>query len=289
MVCLAAGAIGRRYRLHARRPGAAMNLRPFRLGASVEWRTDLPSGANHKIESVAEAPPALVRVDISGPLEQRAGFYDPCGGWSDGHDAVAERLCAAFAEGDVLLVVDSPGGACAGIQQGLATALKAKAANGRHVTVWADEMIGSAAAWWSLAIGDEIFIPAAGQVGSIGARGEHLDISKAMEIAGEKKTYFADPPEKIALAPEYPLSKVGAERGNRDVSIAANSFREAVCAGPIGQRRGLTPEGLVALGADMLTGLAAVNAGLADGVASFDEVVAYALAQAGREENAART
>ncbi len=289
VVCLAAGAVGRRYRLHARRPGASMLRRPYRIGSNIAWRLDAPASGNRTIAPPEEAPAGLVRVDIAGPLEQRAGLYDECGGWSDGHDAVAERLCAALAEGDVLLVGDTPGGACAGLQQGVALALKAKAQYGRKVIGWADEMIGSAGVWWSHALCDEMFVPAAGQVGSIGARAGHLDVSKAMEMAGEKMTYFADPPEKVALAPEYPLSKVGAERGNRDVKLAADAFRAAVCAGPIGVRRGLTPEGLLALGADMLTGQAAVDAGLADGVATFEEVVAYALAQAGREEAAVRT
>ena len=56
----------------------------------------------------------------------------------------------------------------------------------------------------------------------------------------------------------------------------------------MGQRYGLTPEFLIELGADMLTGQAAVDAGLADGVASFDEVVAYAL-QLASESASTRT
>lgn len=186
-------------------------------------------------------------------------------------------------------MVDSPGGAVAGLQQGVARALAAKAAKGRRVTVWADEMIGSAAAWWALCLGDEIYLPSAGQVGSIGARAGHTSIAGALEKEGVVVTYFADPPEKVSLAPERPLDEVGAARGMRDVKLAADAFRAAVCAGPIGIRRALTPDGLIALGADMLTGQAAVDAGLADGVATFDEVVAYALAQAGREEATVRT
>jgi ClpP class serine protease len=216
-------------------------------------------------------------VRIDGPIEQRAGYHDICAGWSDGHDAICERLCAAFEQGDALLVVDSPGGAAAGLQQAVARVLEAKQRHGRRCTAFADEMIGSAADWWVDAICDECFLPPAGQKGSIGARGEHLDISGMMAKEGLKKTYFADPPDKIAFAPEFPLGPVGEARGNRDVKIAADAFRAAVCAGPIGQRYQLTPEYLVELGADMLTGQAAVEAGLADGVESFDAVVEYAL------------
>lgn len=279
-MCLAAEGLGRRYPLHARRPGPEINRRALLTATGVEWRAgsaDLPSGASHVIAAVVPPKPALIRVDIVGPLDQRAGFADQCGGWSDGHDAIAERLCAAFAEADVLLVVDSPGGAAAGLQQGAAKALAAKAKYGRRVTVWANEMIGSAAMWWACAIGDEMFTPPAGMIGSIGARGEHVDCSGALAKEGLVKTYFADPPDKIALAPEFPLSKAGAARGSRDVKIAADAFRAAVCGSPLGLRNKLTPEALIALGADMLTGNAAVAAGLCDGVASEDEVTAYAL------------
>lgn len=252
-------------------------------------RADVPSGANHTIAPVAPEPPGLIRVDISGPLEQRAGYHDECGGWSDGHDAIADRLCTAFEEADVLLVVDSPGGAVAGLQQGVARAMAAKATHRRKVTVWGDELIASAAMWWAACVGDEIYIPPAGQVGSIGARGAHASIAGALEKEGVAFTYFADPPEKVSLAPEKPLDEVGLARGMRDVKLVADAFRGAVCTSPIGVRRALTPEGLYALGADVLTGEAAVEAGLADGVATFEEVTAYALAQAGREENALRT
>src|SRR4029434_7818557 len=109
----------------------------------------------------------------------------------------ATRFGASFAEGDALAVGDTPGGACAGLQQGVARALQAKAKYGRKVIGWAAEMICAAGAWWMLALCDELFIPVAGQVGSIGARGEHLDVSEAMKIEGVKKTYFADPPAEV--------------------------------------------------------------------------------------------
>lgn len=217
---------------------------------------------------------------MMGPLEQRAGFHDPCGGWSDGHDALADRLCEAFEEGDVLFVGDCPGGAAAEIPANVRRALEAKDQYKRRATGFGKPMVGSAAMWWMTAVCDEIFGEADSQFGSVGARGEHVDISGMMAQEGVKKTYFADPPEKVALAPEFPLSAIGAARGNRDVTMAADAFRAAVCASPIGKRNGLTPEFLKELGADMLTGQLAVDAGLCSGVEPFETVVAYALSLA---------
>lgn len=271
-MCLSESGIGRAYRVFARRPGAELNQRLDRGGRA---RADLPSGATHVIEPVA-AP--LVRVDLMGPLEQRAGYHDICAGWSDGHDAVAERLCAAFAEGDVLFCIDSPGGACAGLQQGISVALKAKVAHGRRVTVWANEQIGSAAAWWAYALGDEIFIPAAGQFGSLGARAQHESIAGLLEKEGIACTYFTWPDAgKVAFAPELPASDETRRRGERDVSLAGEAFAKAIEESPVGQRYGLTRDYIASLHADMLTGQQAVDAGLVDGVATEAEVLEYAL------------
>ena len=265
--------MGRTYRLHAARPDARLN-RPI---VRADIGADLPSGAAHVIAPVA---PQLTRVDISGPLEQRAGYHDPCGGWTDGYDAIADRICAALSSGDVLLVGDTPGGAAAGIQQAVDRVLLAKAHHGRRITGWADEMIGSAGMWWFLAVCDELYLPSQGQIGSIGARGGHLDVSEAMAKAGEKLTYFTWPNEgKIAFAPELPLGEIGKARGSRDVAIAGEAFCVAVCSGPIGLRYKLDRDAVIALGADMLTGANAVGV-LADGVATFEEVTAYALSLA---------
>ncbi len=282
ILCLAPSGIGRRFRLHAERPGAALNSRVERP------RADLPGGAAHVVAPVEDAHP-LILVRIQGAIEQRAGYYDECGGWSDGHDAICERLCDAFEQGDVLLLVDSPGGAAAGIDQNVTRALAAKTAHGRRVTVYADEMIGSAATWWAMALGDEVYGPPAGQFGSIGARGAHTSIAGALDKEGVVVTYFADPPEKVALAPERALDATGAARGMRDVTLAADAFRAACCASPLGMRGGLTPEYLKELGADMLTGIAAVEAGLADGIDTLENVIAYALALAESDVVAAPT
>lgn len=282
--CLSDAGIGRTYKLYSSRPGPELNERVSRRADArardeQRERADLPSGSSYAIEPV-EAPSPLICVRIQGPLEQRAGYHDICAGWSDGHDAVCERLCAAFAEGDVLLMVDSPGGAAAGIQQNVQRALDAKAKYGRRVTVFADEMIGSAATWWSMALGDEIYGPPQCEIGSIGARGGHTSIAGLLAKDGIVVTYFADPPEKVALAPELPLSEIGASRGMRDVRLAADAFRAAICASPLGTRSGFTPEYLIELGADMLTGIAAQEAGLLDGIETLETVTDYALALA---------
>lgn len=275
VVCLDASALGRSYPLHARRPDASM-LR--RLTAAP--RLDVPSG--RVVAPTADVAPSVVRVDVLGPIEQRAGYHDPCGGWSDGHDAIAERLIAAFQESDVLLAVDSPGGAYAGLFEGIKRAHAAKLASGRRVTGYVDETCASAAYAWAAVLCDEIYGPESMLVGSIGARSSWCGEAGALEQAGLVVEHFAWPPGKVAMASEKPLSDLGRARGERDVTLAGEAFAAAV------ERargaRGLTRKAILRLDADCLSGGAALDAGLVDGVASLDEVIALALAGAERNE-----
>lgn len=263
-MCLDLGAVGRTYRLYASRPGSEFN---YRLDGGAP---DEMSGQG--LPDAAALSGAVTRVNIRGPIEQRAGYQDACGGWSDGHDAIAERLIDALTQGDVLLVVDSPGGSYAGLQEGVRRAVDAKVKHGRSVTVYADEMIGSAAYWWAACVGDKIYGPASMLVGSVGARSAHCSIAGSLEKEGVEITNFAWPPGKTALSSEQPLSEIGKTRGNRDVRSAAEAFFAAV-----GPPRGLTHKDIMKLDADCLSGQAAVAAKLADGVASFEDVVGYAL------------
>jgi ClpP class serine protease len=218
-------------------------------------------------------------VDVLGVLEQRAAYHDgegACsGGWVDGHDAIAERMIAALEISDVFMVIDSPGGAAAGLEVSVNRVLEAKERFGRRVTVYADEMIGSSALWWAAVVGDEIYGPPSMVVGSIGARGGHMSYAGQLQQDGLEPTFFSWPPGggKVAFAPELPLSPLGLSRGERDVTLAGEAFARV-----IEQHRGIPFDQIIALNADVLPGQLAVDAGLADGVASFDDVLGYALA-----------
>jgi ClpP class serine protease len=276
VVCLAPSAIGQTFRLRAEYPDAATNRR---LSGSTRDVVAEPDGTVIDL-SPPEDGPIVTRVDVCGVIEQRAGFQEMCGGYTDGHDAIADRMCDALAQGDVVMVFDTPGGAHAGMQEAIRRVEDCKAEYGRRVTGFVDEMCGSAGYWWAACVCDEIFAPEAGIIGSIGARAAHASIAGALAREGVEVTYFAWPGEgKVAFAPELPLSDLGAERGDRDVAIAGEAFAAAV-----GPRRGLSRDEIVALDADALSGQMAVDAGLIDEVASYEDVLEYAV----RRANAAR-
>lgn len=226
-------------------------------------------------------PAGLARVTISGPLETRAGYHGECGGWSDGYDAFADRMTEALAEADVLLVFEeAPGGAVMGIVECVTAIIAAKALYGRRIfAVCSSGMVASAAFWLACALTDpgEFYLSAGSMAGSIGARSAHVSEAGALAQQGLEWTDFAYPAGKVALSPARALSDVGKARGQRDVMDAFNAFQSAVTSA----RPALTRKAIVALDADMLTGAAAVAAGLADGVATIEDVEAWALSRAG--------
>jgi ClpP class serine protease len=268
--------MGKRFALFDERPGPECN-EPY----SGTPPFPLPSQEDDEESSDLEVYAGVTIVRINGPLEQRASAHGECGKWCDGHDAVAERLIDAFGAGDVVLVVDSPGGAHAGLQEAIRKVLREKKESGRFVTAYADEMIGSAAYWWVACVADEIYAPESAIIGSIGARSVHVSITGALKKSGHEVTYFAAPgPGKIAFAPELPLSDIGRARGERDTQLAFDAFAKDVS-----KARGIPRKEIEELDADALPATLAVDAKLIDGIASLDEVLALALARAGKAEN----
>lgn len=273
-MCLAASAIGREFIGYSERPGAQFNQR---LTADYAGAIETVPGV---IEStIVEASPVVVRVDIAGPIAQRCTPRGECQSFVEGHDNIAEKMIAALEVGDVLLCFDTPGGAYAGGQQAIASILEAKALYGRRITGWVDELCASMGAWYAYALCDEIYLPIAGAIGSIGARSAHGSVAGALAQAGVAVTFACWPNEgKIAGVAELPLSDVGKVRMDRGVDEAGEQFAAAIIASPYGMRHGFTRDMIVSLSADCLSGANAVAAGLADGVASFNDVKSYALA-----------
>ncbi len=275
-MCLADSAYGKSYKLHASRPAyiRSRDLTSPR-GDAISWANEQPEGV-----IVPEAA-AIATVTISGPTETRAGYHGECGGWSDGYDAIADRMIDAFADADVLLVFEeAPGGAVMGIVECVSRVLAAKAQYGRRCYVVVNSGMAASAAYWlacSFADPGEFYVSAGSMVGSIGARSAHVSEAGALAQAGLEWTDFAYPAGKVALSPARALNETGKTRGERDVMAAVNSFFGAVTAA----RPWLTRGALIALDADMRIGAEAQAAGLCDGVATLEDVEAWALSRAG--------
>jgi ClpP class serine protease len=232
-----------------------------------------------RIEPEPKADVTLVRID--GVIKQHAGSEGPSGSYVDGQDAICERLSAAFEMGDAVLCIDSPGGAVAGGPENIRRVQEMKAKHGRRCTVHTEALCASMALWWALAIGDAFYVSRDGRAGSIGARGALGSIVGALAKEGIDVEIIEDPDGKACGAPERPIDEEARARAQAEVTAAADMFRAAVCESAVGKRHGLTPDALKAMRGKIYQGEAAVAAGLADGVATLEDVLTEALAMAG--------
>ena len=251
--------------------GSVLALASSAYGSTVSMREDAPT----KPEPVG----GVAVIGVHGPLLQRAE-YGLCA-FADGYDALTERMLAAFESPDVgavVMVVDSPGGDVAGLEESLRRITAARDASGKPVFAYIDEQAASAAYWIvaKVATGG-ITMPVSGKVGSIGTITGLVDESGALEQAGIKITVIASPEGKAAGAPGVGLNDLATARITEFVEASTTRFVRSVA-----EVRGLQSKAVRAFDGAQLNGDAAVKAGLADRIGSLEEVLAEAAAAAAK-------
>lgn len=186
-------------------------------------------------------------------------------------ESFLEQFDAAMADDDVshvVIHVDSPGGSVFGVPE---CAARIRAARGKKpITTVCDPLMASAA-YHIGAAGDEIAITVSGMTGSIGVIWIHFDFSKALEDSGVKATIITHGRRKAETSELAPLGdearahieQICADYGDR-FDAAVGEYRE-IPADEVQSRFG---EGAV------FTAERAVSMGLADRVASLDDVLA---------------
>ncbi len=209
----------------------------------------------------------LAIVSINGPLMQRGGW------WWDGYESIRGRFGAALSDpsvGAVALIINSPGGVCAGCFEAANAMRKMAAAAGKSVFAFADEMAYSAG-YAMACVAGEIYLPESGGVGSVGVIGVLYDCVKFNEELGFNVVVVASGDQKADGHPDAPLSEEAIARYRERTMQLAGLFAELV-----GEARGKTPQEVLGLQAACLYGRTAVSAGLANGVKTRDQFLAYA-------------
>lgn len=224
-----------------------------------------------------EVGSAVAVVTIHGPITQRATM-NFCG-YSDGYDAIENRICDALEDdrvGSVVLSIDSPGGDAAGLFETIDRILEVKARTGKTIVAYADECIASAA--YALAcVADRIFMPKSGEIGSVGCLAIHCDETAANAADGLKYTIFRSGARKAEANPIEPLTDSASQQLQTRVDQLASQFIAFVA-----KSRGMNPEAVRALEGAMFFGPAAMRTGLVDGIGSLDSTLrAAATASAG--------
>lgn len=213
---------------------------------------------------------AIAVLPVRGVIAHRAGSLDESSG-----GVSTESLAKTYARlmtdpniSAILLDVDSPGGAVAGVHE-LATQMLAMRGTKRVVAI-ANSTMASAAYWLAAAADEIVAIPSA-TVGSIGVASVHVDDSKQREQDGISVEVFTSGENKIEALGLGPLSEDARARRQARVNEAGNWFRGDVAKGrgvSVADVRAKYGEGMVFGAKDALA------AGLIDRIATYDETLA---------------
>lgn len=236
-------------------------LEPSALGREYE----IPEPADQ-----VSGPVAV--VSVVGPLMHHEHPFFPS------YDGIKRRVAEALASNAkcVLLSIDSPGGELAGCLD-CPVELRAMAeATGKPIYVYVDACTMSAAYALAMA-GDRIFVPSAGAVGSIGVISTLLDTTAADAAQGVRVTLVTSGARKADGNPHVATSEATIAVEQSKVNAFAGKFFDLVSS-----TRGIPADRVRGYEAGTFIGEQAIAAGLADQIATFDQVLAL-LSSAGAE------
>lgn len=187
-------------------------------------------------------------------------------------EILAREIRAAAADESVhsiILRIDSPGGTVDGTQT-LAQLVR-EVGQTKPVVSLAGGLMASAAYWYGSAASAIYIEDATTQVGSIGVVATHTDVSAAEAADGYKTTEIVAGKYKRIASNYAPLSKEGRATMQGQVDAIYAVFLDAVAA-----HRGVSAEQVHEQMADgrLFMGDAAIAAGLVDGVATLEQLVA---------------
>ncbi|MGL3208698.1 S49 family peptidase [Bradyrhizobium sp. BR 1433] len=240
-------------------------------------------------EAVAAAAPASVTVQpskiavisVSGPLTPRGSWF------GSSLAGIASQATRAADDPDVAAIVgdvDSPGGTVHGTAE--AAAAFAYAASKKPVIACVNTLAASAAYWIASQASEIVMTPSA-DVGSIGAMAMHVDYSKALEEAGINVTMIRSEqsPRKNEAHPFGPLSDEARAYVQGRINDAGADFIKAVAGG----RRVSQAKVREEFGQGRMFGAKeAISRGMADRVATLDQVIAGLVANAPAARTATR-
>jgi len=216
------------------------------------------------------APGAVAVLPLFGTLAPRANLMTENSGGTS-LERFTQAFRSAVISGDVraiVLDIDSPGGAVAGVEELAADIYRARGI--KPIVAVADHLAASAAYWIATAA-DEVVMSPSAEVGSIGVFAAHEDVSRALETAGVTTTLISAGKFKTEGNPYEPLSAEARAAMQTRVDEYYTMFTKAVARG-----RGAKIDDVRAgFGEGRVVGAReALRLGMADRVATLDEVIA---------------
>lgn len=220
--------------------------------------------------SMSRTAGGVAIIPVLDTLVNRGAWLDSRSGLTS-YEGIAAQLRAAGQDPEVrsvLLDISSPGGEAAGLA-GLADLIRS-VRQAKPVTAFVNDMAASAA-YGIASAASEIVISPTSIVGSIGVVMLHADRSGELAAQGVKPTLIFAGSHKVDGNPFEPLSD--AVRADLQASVDAH-YRQFLDVVEQGRGLRLTADMARATEARTFIGSEAITRGLADRIASFDEVLA---------------
>lgn len=210
---------------------------------------------------------ATMIVPVQGLLAPR-GVYSGTGTFTD---VLADRMREFGADakiGAIILDIRSPGGLVYGTAEAGDAIFEARQA--KPVIAVANPYAFSAA-YWLGAQATGFYATTSGDVGSVGVRSGHTDMSGFEDKLGMKTTLIASSPDKIAGHPYAPLSDDDRAEIQASVDESNKAFIAAIARG-----RGMAASEVPGVhgAGKIFSASAATAAGAIDGVMTLRDVVA---------------
>lgn len=164
------------------------------IASASGWEASKPSSLGKGSNRVAVIP-------IEGVLTKDGPAW-----YGSNYDAIAKAVDTAAADPEVsriALVVDSPGGEVTGLPETAAVIKAARAV--KPVSAMVTGMAASAA-YYLASQATDISVTPSGEVGSVGVRMMHVDVSAALANEGVKVTELYSGDHKTEWSPYAPLS-----------------------------------------------------------------------------------
>lgn len=207
-------------------------------------------------------------LSVTGPLFRYANLFTDLSG-ATSYDMLATdfgKMVNDPAVSAILLNVDSPGGEAAGVSEFADMIYAARAR--KPVAAYVDGMAASAG-YWIAAAASEIVINDTALLGSIGTVFSVTDSREADAKSGRKRY------DIVSSQSPYKRVDVATPDGQARIQATADAMA-AVFVDKVARYRGVSSETVLSdFGqGDVLVGQAAVQAGMADRIGSFEQVIA---------------
>jgi signal peptide peptidase SppA len=211
-------------------------------------------------------------IPVSGPIFRHANLFSEVSG-ATSSEVLATDLHAALddpAVAAIMLEVDSPGGEVAGTAELAAMIRAADAQKPVHAYV---DSLGASAAYWISSAASRVIVAPTAIVGSIGVVSALSDPSKTKST--DVEFVSSQSPKKRA--------DITTEAGRAQVQAVVDALAD-VFVSDVAQYRGVSTDQVLSdFGqGDVFVGAAAVEAGLADAVGSFEQAIIDLTAEAVR-------